>query len=68
MTGGPHPMMVIMTTERRRRELLAEADRDRLILLARREPALHQPWIHFSAVLVIVVALVLMLAMSTAMS
>ena len=68
MTGGPHPMMAIMTTERRRGELLAEADRDRLVWQAQLRSASRPPRTHLSAGLVIVIALVLVLVMSHAMS
>jgi hypothetical protein len=68
MTGGPHPMVAIMTTERRRKELLAEADRDRLVWQAQLRSASRPPWSHLSAGLVIVIALALVLVMSHAMS
>jgi hypothetical protein len=68
MTGGPHPLMAIMTTERRRGELLAEADRDRLVWLAQRKSAPRLPRTHLSAGLVIVIALALVLVVSHAMS
>jgi hypothetical protein len=58
----PNPYFVILDAERRRAEFLSEADRDRLVALAKPDAGRRQQRIELAAIAAVVVALALFAA------
>ena len=68
MAGFPHPITITNEAERRRIDLLQQAERERQRLLAELDIEERQQWVALSAIVVMLMSLALVLALHGAVS